>query len=123
VKVREKEMQITRLYTGDDGESHFEDMDIPMKDLGANGQRSETYKAEGIVFRENSAQSEVKWHNAPARQFVITIQGEVEITVGDGTKRRFGPGAIMLAEDLTGRVHYPRVVSEQPRMSIFVTLD
>jgi hypothetical protein len=116
-------MQITRLYTGNDGESHFEDIDFPLKDIGGNEVRSDTLKATGIIFRENNSEFNVEWHNAPARQFVITVQGQVEIVVGDGTKRQFGPGAIMLAEDLTGRGHLTRVVNNKPRISIFVTLD
>ncbi len=115
-------MRITRLYTGDDGQSHFEDMDIPLKDIGGNELRSDTTKATGIIFRETSADFNYDWHNAPARQFVITLQGQAEIMVGDGTKRRFGPGDIMLAEDLTGRGHITRAINKQPRISIFVTL-
>jgi quercetin dioxygenase-like cupin family protein len=116
-------MKITRLYAGADGESHFEDIDIPLKDIGGNEVRSETFKANGIIFRETGAKFDYAWHNAPARQYVITLQGRAEIRVGDGTKRRFGPGDIMLAEDLTGKGHITRAVGNKPRISIFVTLD
>ena len=27
-------MKITRIYTGDDGESHFEDIEVPLTDHG-----------------------------------------------------------------------------------------
>jgi hypothetical protein len=116
-------MRITRLYSGNDGESHFEDIDIPFKDYGGNEERSETIKATGIIFRETDAAFDYAWHNAPARQYVITLKGQAEITVGDGTKRVFGPGDIMLAEDLSGRGHVTRAINNQPRISIFVTLD
>jgi len=49
------------------------------------------------------------------------LEGEVEI--GDGSKRRFGPGDILLAEDTSGRGHISRSLRNQPRTSIFVTLD
>jgi hypothetical protein len=116
-------MRITRLYTGNDGESHFEDMDIPLKDIGGNEIRSDVTKATGIIFRETGVNFDYAWHNAPQRQYVITLQGQAEITVGDGTRRQFGPGDIMLAEDLTGRGHITRAINNQPRISIFVTLD
>jgi len=29
----------------------------------------------------------------------------MEIGIGDGTKRRFGPGDVVLADDLTGQGH------------------
>jgi hypothetical protein len=66
-------MRITRLYTGNDGESHFEDMDIPLKDIGGNELRSDTTEATGIIFRETSPEFDYAWHNAPCRQFVITL--------------------------------------------------
>ena len=116
-------MQITRLYTGTDGESHFEDVSIPLDDKGAIGKISEPLKAAGILFRETGRDYNYAWHNAPQRQFVIMLEGEVEIEIGDGSKRRFGPGDILLAEDTTGRGHISRTINNQPRKSIFVTLE
>lgn len=116
-------MRITRLYTGTDGKSHFEDVDIPLGPHKAGEQQSEPIEATGMVLRETSAELDLDWHNAPRRQFVITLAGAGEITVGDGTARRFGPGDIMLAEDTTGQGHITRAVNQQPRISLFVTLD
>ena len=45
-------MKITRIYTGEDRQSHFEDLDIPLKDGGKGGLMSELMKAGGIIFRE-----------------------------------------------------------------------
>jgi hypothetical protein len=53
---------------------------------------------------------------------VITLAGQVEIGIGDGTVRRFGAGDVMLADDLTGRGHTTRVVSSEPRITITVPL-
>ncbi len=116
-------MKVTRLYTGTDGESHFGDADIPLKGTRGVSQQSELMKATGIIFREVGGEYSHDWHNAPRRQFVITLKGQVEIVAGDGTKRQFGPGDIMLAEDTTGRGHVSRVVNNQPRTFVFVTLD
>ena len=116
-------MKFTRLYTGPDGESHFEDVEVPLEDTGGVDRRSEVMKATGIFFRETGGDYYIDWHNAPRRQFVITLEGEVEVVIGDGTKRRFGPGDILLVEDTTGRGHISRAVNNQPRTTIFVTLD
>ncbi len=116
-------MKISRIFTGSDGESHFEDIDIPLESTGGVDRRSELMKATGITFGELDSDYKNDWHNAPRRQFVITLEGEVEIVIGDGTKRQFGPGDILLAEDTTGRGHISRAVNNQPRKSIFVTLD
>jgi hypothetical protein len=116
-------MKIIRLYTGADGKSHFQDMDIPLKMGDAGEVRTDRLPATGIVFRETGAQFALGYHNAPARQYVITLEGQGEIEVGDGTKRQFGPGDIMLAEDISGQGHITRALNNRPRKSIFVTLD
>ena len=115
-------MKITRLYSGQDGESHFEDQDIPLKDNGDIGKLSKLFDATGIQFRETSSEYGYDWHNAPCRQFVIMLDGEVEITVGSGETRCFVTGDILLAEDCTGRGHISRSVNQRPRKSIFVIL-
>jgi len=117
------EKKITRVYSGPDGESHFEDMVISLEDRGHLGRRSEPLKVTGIIFGEWDAGYSIDWHTASHRQFVITLEGEGEVEVGDGTKRRFGPGDILLAEDTTGRGHLSRCVNNQRRKVIFVTLD
>ena len=116
-------MKITRLYTGQDGESHFEDLDIPLEEKAVADRRSKFLKAAGIIFRETSSEYDLDYHNAPRRQFVITLEGYVDIIVADGTKRRFGPGDIMLAEDTKGRGHISRAMNNQPRKCLFVTLE
>ncbi len=116
-------MQVTRLYTGNDGEAHFEDIEIPLSDAGDIGLLSEMEAATGIIFRETGPDYNYDWHNAPRRQYIIILEGEVDIEIGDGTIRRFGPGDILLVEDTTGRGHISRAVDNKPRKSIFVTLD
>jgi hypothetical protein len=116
-------MQITRVYTGEDDESHFEDLELPVQDLGKIGRLSERFEATGIIFRETDGDYDLGFHNAPRRQFVINLDAPVEIEVGDGTKRVLGPGEVLLAEDTTGRGHISRAVDGRKRRSIFVTLD
>jgi len=117
-------MHVTRLFTGTDGESQFEDLDIPLQDLGPVGAMSKLIEATGVVFRETGPDYDLDWHNAPRRQYVVMLSGGgVEIEVGDGTRRRLGSGDVLLAEDTTGRGHISRAVDGQPRVSIFITLD
>jgi uncharacterized cupin superfamily protein len=116
-------MRITRIYSGDDGESHFDDYDIPLLDAGDIGALSKRFHATGIIFRATCGDYDYQWHNAPARQFVLILEGKVEIEVGSGETRIFGDGDILLAEDTTGRGHISRAVDNQPRKSVFVTLD
>jgi len=116
-------MRVVRLYTGPDNKSHFEDIQIPLKDAGKVGFISELYKATGVVFRETTGDYNYDFHTAPRRQYVVNLEGEVEIEVGDGTKRILRSGDILLAEDTTGQGHISRAVAGKPRKSLFITLD
>jgi hypothetical protein len=116
-------MRITRIYTGDDGESHFEDVEIALKDLGEIGRLSKLHPATGIVFRETDGDYAYDYHCAPRRQYVINLDGPVEIEIGDGTRRVLGAGEILLAEDTTGRGHISRSVDGQPRRSLLIPID
>jgi hypothetical protein len=118
-----RSMKITRVYTGPDNKSHFEDIEIPLKDGGKGGLMSELVKATGVVFRETDGSYNFDFHNAPRRQYVVNLEGEVEIEVGDGTKRILRTGDILLAEDTTGQGHISRAVGGKPRKSLFITLD
>ncbi|HCV28577.1 MAG TPA: hypothetical protein QGI07_09380 [Dehalococcoidia bacterium] len=115
-------MKVTRVYTGDDGESHFEDIDIELNPT-ATGALSEPQAATNIIFRETSPDYNLDFHTAPRRQYVINLSGAVEIEVGDGSTRLIGTGEILLAEDTTGHGHISRAVAGQMRRSLFVTLD
>ena len=116
-------MNIVRIYTGADGESHFEDSEVNLNQENIAGMLSELQPATGIVFRETGPDYDYDWHNAPRRQYVITLRGEFEVEIGDGSVRRLGPGSILLAEDVTGHGHKSRAVGDEIRESIFVTLD
>ncbi len=114
-------MRCTWIYTGDDGRSHFEDLDIPLHPA-RYGQQSDLIDGGGVIFRETPAGGLVEFHTAPRRQFVITLAGMAEIECGDGSKRRLGAGGILLADDTTGQGHITREI-EGPRHSIFIHLS
>ncbi|MCH2171445.1 hypothetical protein MK489_11725 [Myxococcota bacterium] len=116
-------MHVTRLFTGDDGESHFEDIDVPLEELGDIGRISELHPATGLVFREVDGDYDFDFHNAPRRQYVINLDAPVDIETGDGTRRRIEAGGILLAEDTTGHGHRSIAVDGKPRRCLFVTLD
>jgi hypothetical protein len=115
-------MRVNRVYADAAGESHFDEIDIPLQDRGAIGRLSEPYPANGVIFRENDADYDFDWHCAPQRQYIVLLDGAIELETSDGEKRRFGGGDILLVEDVTGRGHRTRTVDNRPRRSLFVTL-
>ena len=76
-------MSITRLYTGPDGQSHLEELD-----LASHPEITTLLATKGIVFRSAQPGHFSDWHNAPRRQFVITVSGEAEIGLGRKKRKR-----------------------------------
>ena len=100
-------MAFVRCYTGTDGRSHFEDLDLLPPAL----ERSIEQAASSITFTRSPNGRFSDWHNAPRRQYAIFLSGgQMEVAIGDGTTRRFGPGDAVLFEDLTGQGHTSRSV-------------
>ena len=116
-------MKYTRIYADATGESHLQDVDAEMKPADHASTLSEMIAAKGVIFRESrSGEYFIDWHNAPRRQFVVNLTGEVEIETSDGNKRRFGAGSILLAEDVNGKGHISRGVGTGERRTLFIPL-
>lgn len=120
-------VDFVRVYTGDDGRSHLEEIDPPFEPFvdveGAHGDGTPMEGATGITFRRGAPGYFLDFHTAPRRQYTITLSGEIEIGTGDGTVQRYGPGTVLLAEDLTGQGHTTRVVGQEARVYIVVPLS
>ena len=114
-------MQAVRIFTGADGESHIEELELPFEQVG-HALRTAMQPATGVQFSRLKPSQLVDFHTAPRRQYVITLQGQVEIGLGDGTRRIFNVGDIELCEDLTGRGHTTRSVGDVDRVSVAIPL-
>lgn len=114
-----------RIYTGADGESHFETVDVPAASVSATGLTSVSalIPAKTVFFRRSPMEYHYDFHNAPRRQFVVVLSGGVEIVTGHNEAKRLGPGGVLLAEDKTGRGHISRNAGDTERMTVFVTLE
>lgn len=115
-------MKITRLYTGTDDRSHFEDLEVAFESRGDFGLFTIPEPAKAFFFREIPPGWEYQWHNVVCREYVIMIAGKAEIEVGSGETRVFRRGDILLAEDTTGQGHRTRVLGRRPWQQMFVTL-
>jgi hypothetical protein len=115
-------MHYTRIYSDNNGESHFERVEIPFRDYGAVGFLSESMKVRILQFRENNGDYYWDYHNPPASQFIILLDGKIEITTSLGEVRQFTGGDILLVEDTEGKGHKTENISKEPRKSIFIQL-
>ena len=106
-----------RLYTGPDGQSHIEPIELSQTPEWTAG-----LAASQIAFRESPVGQFLDWHPAPRRQFVIILSGQLEIGCGDGSKHVFGPGDARLVEDTTGKGHTTRQLGNEPCVTATVPL-
>lgn len=101
-------MSTYRMYTGEDGETHWETID-----LNKTPEWTSHMDASHIVFRTDPVGSFFDWHPAPQRQFVIILSGQLEIGFSDGTTKIFRSGDARLVEDTTGKGHTTAVYGDQ----------
>jgi len=126
-----KAVVITRIFTGQDGLAHAEDIQL---DLNARG-ATDMLKATGAEFSvrpptaaanpRNTAATDPNapgWHTGPARQFVITLSGSSEVEVSAGVHVAAGPGHINLIEDTTGKGHITRNFGPEDRIALTIPL-
>ena len=108
---------IVRIYAGDDGESHFQELTPDeFADIANNVGPGD------ITVGQRPAGWWQDYHTAPRHQYVVFMSGGAEIEVASGEKRQFNPGDVLVAEDLTGHGHIIRNTGEEPRVSLAVPL-
>jgi len=62
---------IVRMYTGQDGQTHFEDLHLPAAEV----QNVAIQAGANIVFRRFPADYFSDWHTAPRRQYIFVMSG------------------------------------------------
>ena len=113
-------MKTTRIYKDASGTSRFANEEIALESAGEIGRLSPLFPADGIIFRETDDTYDYDWHPSPRRQWLLLLDGEIEIEAGDGESRRFRGGDILRLEDIDGRGHRTRQLSAGPRRSVFI---
>ncbi len=93
-------MGVYRLFTGDDGQSHIEEL---------SAETLQEIKLEGAQMNFSVSQREPghfsDYHPAPRRRWQVGLVGRTIIGLSDGTSHEFGPGDVRLIEDTTGKGH------------------
>ncbi|HKY08481.1 MAG TPA: hypothetical protein VJQ55_09575 [Candidatus Binatia bacterium] len=114
-------MKITRLYTGKDEKSYFEDIELK---FGGDQKilTTDSHPATMAVFRCVPRGTVLDLHPAPRRQYLVTVSGSWEIETSSGSKRIFKAGDVMLADDTTGLGHTSRVIGNEPHIFMTVPL-
>src|SRR3984957_7558364 len=129
-------LSFTHLWADDKGVSHFRDEKLGFEaatpENPTAGTTSRTNPdpealvalplrgATGATFLYLKRAAVEDWHRAPRRMYLIAVQGMSEVTAGDGEIRRFGPGSIVLMDDLTGKGHITRAVGDVDHIALTI---
>ena len=119
---KHKPLMMTRLYTGPDGQTHFEETEAKFT-AGNNNEVFRLLATKGAELHRAAPGTVIDWHTAPRRQYVITLSGQGEIEVAGGKKFSAGPGHIDLVEDTTGKGHITRVTGTEDRVTLQLPLS
>ncbi|MBI4083033.1 MAG: hypothetical protein HY423_10530 [Candidatus Lambdaproteobacteria bacterium] len=113
-------MNLVRLFSGADGESHFEQVPLAFTERG--GALTPLRAARGIQFRLRPGTYRSAFHAADAPHYVLYLEGGLEIEVGDGSTHQLRAGDALLVEDLTGRGHRSRALDGRPVLAAFIAV-
>ncbi len=115
-------MKITKIFSDENGDSHFENLEIPLIDQGDIGFLSENIDVKKLQFRKVSADYDYDFHCAPQKQFIVLLDGGVKIETSLGEIREFQTGEILLVEDISGKGHKTKNLEKRERTSLFIHL-
>jgi uncharacterized cupin superfamily protein len=116
-------IRCVRIWTGEDGNSYFEDgvIDLNLKNDRGDSLSSK-FLAQTAAFQETPAGGQYDWHNDPVRQLVITLTGTLEFVTRNNERFIINPGDILLAEDSTGSGHTWKLIDANPWRRAYIVL-
>lgn len=115
-------IRCVRLWTGEDGNSLFEEGEVEFQPGGHGDLLSGKIASVSVAFQETKSGGSLAWHTAPVRQFVITLAGTLDFETRHGQHFTIHPGDVLLAEDTAGSGHHWRLRGEDPWRRIYVVL-
>ena len=108
--------RVIRIYADAEGNSHVQELPIATK--AGKVRRTDTAPVTGLIYADYTASALEDWHHAPARQFSISMSGEIEVEVSGGKKHAIHAGDMVFLEDLQGKGHITRILT--PVTNIFI---
>ena len=115
-------IRCVRLWTGQDGNSHFRDGSLDITPGRNNDLVSRAMAATQATVEETAGGGALAWHTAPVRQLVVTLSGTLIFTTRDGEEFTLRPGDVLLAEDTAGSGHQWRLEGSDPWRRMYVVL-
>ena len=123
----ERSIEVTTLYSDAATDTtHFRADFIPWLDLktsvGSIVSQTDLFPASSIGFLRLPPGHRRDWHPAPRKQYIMVLHGTVEVEAGDGERRTFIAGTVVLVTDVQGRGHRTNVIGEEHVFLVWVPI-
>ena len=115
-------MIIDRLFTGEDGHTHFGQIEVALEDSGISARSVKPSVPSPLFFARILAAMTLTSPCAAAPTH-RPLDGEIEVENALGEKRRYRHGDVVLAEDLSGSGHRTKSVDGRLRRSFLSRLE
>lgn len=120
-------MKCLRIYATQDGESHFDEVELPTTSLAVHPDATPfdvtgSYPALRVRFTQIPAgMRQVDWHTVPEPVLTVRLDGAVEYETSDGETRTVEAGGFVLVEDTHGKGHLSRH-SPEAQLVLWISL-
>ena len=117
------------LYTGEDGRARFRERPLPLAGGTPMTRLSALAPSSGWQFRRSPVGFASDVHCTTAPQWLVVLQGQMEIGLQDGSTRVFGPGQCFYSNDTLPpgatfdpavHGHRSRQLGYEPLVTLFV---
>jgi|SRR5262245_5614749 len=113
-QAQDQELRYSILSSDSQGRTQFRDEYLPWQPgLSPQSLITPFFDAVQIVFLRLRPGYRSDWHPAPRKQFVMVLEGVMEVEAGDGKRREFRAGSVLLVTDTQGRGHRTNVLGER----------
>jgi hypothetical protein len=121
-------MNYIRLHVSKDGQSHFAEAALDLNEADYRPPApmmfvSHAFETDGLQFLRLPSGWAADSIHPPKKQFLICLNGRLEVTASDGEKRSFGPGDRVLMEDVEGKGHRTAVVGADEFLAAIVPIN
>ena len=119
-----EQIRYSVLFADQQGVTHFRDEYLVWQESAGISRFFVTpyLSAEKIGFFRAPPGLSVDWHPAPGKRFVMVLSGIVQVEAGDGERRTFAPGSVVLVTDTQGPGHRTIVLGEQDVLAVWVPI-
>jgi len=111
-------MKFPMIHADEQGETHFGVEDVTEHEVpfgpppNPKGLMSDFGAVSTMFVFSVPAGTDVPAHNAPQPYIAIILSGEGEVVTSDGEARKFHPGEVLFCNDLTGKGHVTRAITD-----------